>query len=59
MEPPPPTAPPVRAQPPTGETGAGSSTWLATRCPRCEVEMLPEHAHYRCPRCGTRDSCCM
>ncbi|HVA21970.1 MAG TPA: hypothetical protein VNN74_07735 [Candidatus Micrarchaeia archaeon] len=32
---------------------------LATRCPRCEVEMVPEHAHYRCPRCGTRDSCCM
>ena len=31
---------------------------LATVCPDCGVEMNPEHAHYRCPSCGYRDSCC-
>ena len=31
---------------------------LTTTCPTCLVEMMPEHAHYKCPRCGYRDSCC-
>ncbi|HET9991921.1 MAG TPA: hypothetical protein VFQ65_25505 [Kofleriaceae bacterium] len=31
---------------------------LTTTCPTCMVEMQPEHAHYKCPRCGYRDSCC-
>ena len=32
---------------------------LSTTCPSCGSEMQPEHAHYRCLRCGYRDSCCM
>lgn len=31
---------------------------LSTTCPNCSTEMLPEHAHYKCPACGYRDSCC-
>lgn len=31
---------------------------LATTCPNCSTLMQPEHAHYRCPTCGYRDSCC-
>lgn len=31
---------------------------LSTTCPSCGTEMRPEHAHYRCPACGYRDSCC-
>lgn len=31
---------------------------LSTTCPNCNTEMQPEHAHYRCPACGYRDSCC-
>ncbi len=31
---------------------------LTTTCPTCLIEMHPEHAHYRCPLCGYRDSCC-
>ena len=31
---------------------------LTTTCPTCMVEMQPEHAHYKCPSCGYRDSCC-
>ncbi|MGI8707708.1 MAG: hypothetical protein ACR2LG_05875 [Actinomycetota bacterium] len=37
---------------------AAKSCELATVCPDCGVEMSPEHAHYRCPSCGYRDSCC-
>ena len=29
---------------------------LSTTCPNCMAEMLPEHAHYKCPACGYRDS---
>jgi len=29
---------------------------LSTTCPNCAAEMLPEHAHYKCPGCGYRDS---
>jgi hypothetical protein len=29
---------------------------LTTTCPTCMVEMKPEHAHYKCPSCGYRDS---
>lgn len=31
---------------------------LSTQCPQCDSKMEPEHAHYRCPKCGYRDSCC-
>ena len=31
---------------------------LASACPRCGTMMEPEHAHYRCRKCGYRDSCC-
>ena len=31
---------------------------LSTTCPNCSTEMQPEHAHYKCPACGYRDSCC-
>jgi transposase len=31
---------------------------LSTTCPSCATQMQPEHAHYRCPACGYRDSCC-
>nr|HEX4315589.1 hypothetical protein [Kofleriaceae bacterium] len=31
---------------------------LSTMCPTCNIAMQPEHAHYRCARCGYRDSCC-
>ncbi len=31
---------------------------LSTTCPSCSTEMHPEHAHYKCPACGYRDSCC-
>ena len=31
---------------------------LSTICGWCGGPMRPEHAHYRCTRCGARDSCC-
>jgi len=31
---------------------------LSTTCWQCGALMREEHAHYRCPRCGWRDSCC-
>jgi hypothetical protein len=31
---------------------------LSIMCPVCCIAMHPEHAHYKCPRCGYRDSCC-
>jgi tRNA(Ile2) C34 agmatinyltransferase TiaS len=31
---------------------------LSTTCPSCGAQMQPEHAHYKCPACGYRDSCC-
>jgi Zn finger protein HypA/HybF involved in hydrogenase expression len=34
-------------------------TDLSIQCPTCGTQMQPEHAHYRCLRCGYRDSCCM
>lgn len=46
--------PEVAAGQATDETPAD----LSTRCLACGAEMAPEHAHYRCPRCGWRDSCC-
>ncbi|HZP28195.1 MAG TPA: hypothetical protein VFC99_04535 [Acidimicrobiia bacterium] len=32
---------------------------LSTICMICGTPMAEEHAHYRCPACGWRDSCCM
>lgn len=34
------------------------SCTLDDDCPVCGEPMRPEHAHYRCPGCGYRDSCC-
>jgi predicted RNA-binding Zn-ribbon protein involved in translation (DUF1610 family) len=31
---------------------------LSTVCLQCGTPMREEHAHYRCPACGWRDSCC-
>ncbi len=31
---------------------------LSTICMQCGAQMREEHAHYRCPECGWRDSCC-
>jgi hypothetical protein len=31
---------------------------LSTTCLQCGEQMREEHAHYRCPACGWRDSCC-
>ena len=31
---------------------------LSTVCLQCGTLMREEHAHYRCPACGWRDSCC-
>jgi len=31
---------------------------LSTTCLACGAPMHEEHAHYRCPECGWRDSCC-
>jgi hypothetical protein len=31
---------------------------LSTVCLACGEQMHEEHAHYRCPACGWRDSCC-
>lgn len=30
----------------------------STQCIHCGSNMHPEHAHYRCPKCGNRDACC-
>jgi tRNA(Ile2) C34 agmatinyltransferase TiaS len=32
---------------------------LTTICPHCGADMDQEHAHYKCPGCGYRDSCCL
>jgi hypothetical protein len=45
-------APPPRSPRPRPEPD------LSTICLLCGTEMRPEHAHYRCPACGWRDSCC-
>ena len=31
---------------------------LSEQCMWCGEKMRPEHAHYRCESCGSRDSCC-
>ena len=45
------------AQPAEGEA-AKPTCDLSTTCPSCGGQMQPEHAHYKCPACGYRDSCC-
>ncbi|MEZ4368391.1 MAG: hypothetical protein R2939_19245 [Kofleriaceae bacterium] len=42
----------------TAPTTSPPACDLSTTCPSCGTEMRPEHAHYRCGRCGYRDSCC-
>jgi hypothetical protein len=42
----------------TQATAPAGTCDLASTCPSCNVLMQPEHAHYRCPTCGYRDSCC-
>ena len=39
-------------------TASGAEPDLSTTCLHCGAQMRPEHAHYRCPECGWRDSCC-
>ena len=39
--------------------GKACPTDLSIQCPQCGTMMQPEHAHYRCLKCGYRDSCCM
>jgi hypothetical protein len=39
-------------------TAAAPACDLSTTCLACGEAMRPEHAHYRCPVCGWRDSCC-
>ncbi|HEV8623635.1 MAG TPA: hypothetical protein VG034_04200 [Acidimicrobiia bacterium] len=48
-----PARPRIGACPPATAEGD-----LSTICLVCGEEMRPEHAHYRCPACGWRDSCC-
>jgi hypothetical protein len=52
--------PPVVRTAPSIEAAADQSPAcdLGTKCPTCMIEMQPEHAHYRCLRCGYRDACC-
>jgi hypothetical protein len=48
----------VQPPPPTRTVTTDRSCDLSTTCPVCLSEMTPEHAHYRCAKCGYRDSCC-
>lgn len=58
-QPPVPARPaPPAAAPPSGPAPTGPACDLSTTCPSCGAQMQPEHAHYRCGRCGYRDSCC-
>jgi predicted RNA-binding Zn-ribbon protein involved in translation (DUF1610 family) len=49
---------------PSSHRGAGVEGTCANRfatfdeCPLCGAALSPEHAHFRCPNCGWRDSCC-
>ena len=45
--------------PTNDQRGAACPTDLSIHCPTCGTGMQPEHAHYRCLKCGYRDSCCM
>ena len=29
-----------------------------SECPLCGSSIIPEHAHFKCAKCGWRDSCC-
>lgn len=58
-------APTAIARPPEVETDPDPATRgvdpakdldLSTTCPNCAAQMQPEHAHYKCPGCGYRDS---
>ncbi len=48
----------MTSAPPSAELRVGRSADLSTICPSCNTQMQPEHAHYKCPACGYRDSCC-
>ena len=52
-------APTMDTRPAEQEAVKACPTDLSIQCPTCGTEMQPEHAHYRCLRCGYRDSCCM
>ncbi len=52
-------APNAYARPPEASRGVVEPVQqsdLSTVCPNCMTEMHPEHAHYKCPACGYRDS---
>ena len=48
------TVPPSPSHRPASKSGCD----LSVTCPTCMLEMVPEHAHYKCLQCGYRDSCC-
>lgn len=48
--------PEVVATEPDTELAPADEHDLSTTCPNCTSQMHPEHAHYRCPTCGYRDS---
>jgi len=49
----------TQAAPSTDAAAKACPVDLSIQCPTCGTAMQPEHAHYRCLRCGYRDSCCM
>jgi len=52
------TSPPPPLPSPGRPACAQPEPDLSTTCLVCGTDMRPEHAHYRCPACGWRDSCC-
>ncbi|QXC61753.1 hypothetical protein KSP35_02600 [Aquihabitans sp. G128] len=53
----PPAPAPAAAATDVAPAGTGFCD-LSTQCGHCGGPMRQEHAHYRCTRCGQRDSCC-
>jgi tRNA(Ile2) C34 agmatinyltransferase TiaS len=49
---------PLDKAPKVSTSGPKTECDLASACPQCSTMMEPEHAHYRCKKCGYRDSCC-
>jgi hypothetical protein len=44
--------------PPADASCARNPLGTFAACPMCDGPLAPEHAHFRCPSCGWRDSCC-
>lgn len=43
---------------PTQGTMENNPLAVFSECPQCGHELSEEHAHYKCTKCGWRDSCC-